>query len=123
MIKKLSIFASLVFAVATPAAASSFDDTDVKVCRMFGLTAKAVMTGRQYGETPTSIRQELQKIATETKMPSMLQAADIYIVEAHEIERHKAESLRKWEIGEFQSKKEMDCLNYFANKKSGKAAR
>lgn len=96
---------------ATPAKAAGFDETDVKVCEMFGVTAKAVMTGRQYGLAPSEVRRRLQKVIVENNLPFMTKVVDIYIVEAYERDAYMSAKMRDWAISSFQSDKEIECLN------------
>ena len=111
MIQTLALFAALALATATPAKAAGFDETDVKVCEMFGVTARAIMTGRQYGLAPSEVRRRLQKVVEENNLPFMTKVIDIYIVDAYKQDSFMSEKMRQCAIDSFQSDKEIECLN------------
>jgi hypothetical protein len=116
MIKKLSIFAFMALSISTPAKASEINDLQVKSCEMLGAAANAVMTARQYGTSPISIRERLKDILVKNELPFVMTMVDAYITEAYKQTAYTTEKMRDWAINSFKSDKEAECLRYFYEK-------
>ena len=116
MIKKLSVFAFMAFAISTPAKAADLTESDVKTCEMLGSAASAVMIARQNNTSPIYIRERLKQILVKHDMVYVLPMIDIYITEAYEQAAYSTENMKDWAINSFKSDKEAECLRYFFKK-------
>lgn len=124
MIKKLSIFAVLAFATATPAKAAELTETDIAMCKMLGSLAELAMTGRQYRFSPIEVREMAKEALDDGALEdAAMPIVDQYIAQAYTyfvyIGSDSNPTTRKFkrdEIEEFKNKKEAECLDYHLNK-------
>ncbi len=116
MIKKLSMFAFMAFAISTPVKALDINEFEVKSCEMLGATANAVMTARQRNISPTEIRKRLKDILVKNELTFVMTMVDAYITEAYKQTAYTTESMKDWAISSFKSDKEAECLRYFYEK-------
>lgn len=113
MIKKLSIFAVMAFATATPAKAAELTQNEIDVCEIAGATAEVIMTERQLGSSPVEVRKEIRKVLVENKMLRLMDLVDLYLIEAYKLQQHAIEELQSWSIAGFRNAKEAECLRHF----------
>lgn len=113
MIKKLSIFAVMAFATATPAKAAELTQDEVSICETLGALAEDVMLGRQLNASPIAVRKKLKSVMVKYKVEYYEEMLDAYITEAYKQPSYVDKSNQTWAIDSFKAEKEADCLRYF----------
>lgn len=109
--KKLIALALL--ATSTPAMAADLTAKDIKFCKLVGLSAKSIMTGRQLGLAPTKVYESLGEIYN-PKLPDMMEFMVILIKEAYDKKSYFSEDLRTKAISDFQAEQELFCFKSMA---------
>lgn len=105
--KKLIALAAL--AVSTPAMGASLSASDVKLCKIVGQSAWAVMKGRQDGIAPTFVYETLDNIHR-SDTPYIMDLIVTMIQEAYEMPSYFAENQKKKAIDDFEATYELSCF-------------
>lgn len=103
------LIALVALAISTPAMGASLTASDVKLCKLVGISAKSIMTGRQEGIAPTKAYEVLDEVFRED-MPYMMELIVLMIREAYDKPSYFSDNLKKKAIRDYETQNELECL-------------
>jgi hypothetical protein len=113
MIKKVIILAAALWSV--PAQANPYTRTDVEICKLVGMTARAIMVGRQQGLAPSYVHDKIEPVFKE-KLPAMMGIVGIMIRKAYAKPSYFTDEMKAKAIADYQAESELFCFEHMAEK-------
>lgn len=105
--KKLIALAAL--AVSTPAMGANLSSSDLRFCKLIGMTAKMTMTARQDGIATTTIYETFNEIFEKDKI-GMMKIVALMIRETYAKPPYFSDNLKKKAISDYQTEQELLCF-------------